>query len=147
MPWNNQPQRTYAERKAARQMCEDAAAAVLARGPIVPPADELARVQWFLETAAWRFARSMPQNPHWYTLRKTWENDDDFVTVVLFIRKYGYVERFPDPVKGWPYITMDIAGFHYWSMGCPIGDKDTYTYWDTILINRKPLPDAYPFTG
>lgn len=139
MAWSNQPRQTYEERKAARQRAEEAAAAIEARGPIDPPSEELARIQWLLETAQWTFARSMPQNPHWYTLRKRWENDDDFVAVVLFIRKYGYVERFPDPVKGWPYIQFNVNGFKYWTMGGPIGEKDTYGYWDTTLINRKPL--------
>src|SRR5262249_45474984 len=131
---------TYAERKASRQRAEAAAAEVLARGLIDPPAEDLARVTWLLTTAAWRFARTYAQtNPPEYTLRRKWENDADFVFVVLFIRRWGYVERFPDPVKGWPYIQFDVGGFKHWTMGCSIGEAGTYTSNDTVLINRKPL--------
>jgi hypothetical protein len=122
---------TYAERKEARRRDEARAQAIVARGPLELPPDELVRVRWLLETAAWIFARTMPKNPHWYTLRRQWENDNDFVFVVQFIRRYGLVERFPDPVKGWPYIYFDLDGFHYWTMG---DELDA-----TTLINRKPL--------
>jgi hypothetical protein len=124
---------TYQERKEDRQRAEEAAAAVLARGPVEPPAEELARVTQLLAAAAFQFARTMPKNPHWYTLRKKWESDEDFVLVVQFIRLYGSVERFPNPDRGWPYIYMDIDGFHYWTMGSPIEQ--------TILINRKPVDE------
>jgi hypothetical protein len=74
----------------------------------------------------------------WYTLRRTWENDGDFVFVVEFLRKYGYVERFPDPVKGWPYIQFNVGEHKYWTMGCPCEPGPYDDKVDTILINRKP---------
>jgi hypothetical protein len=74
----------------------------------------------------------MPENPHWYTLRKTWTDDAAFIEVVEFIRQYGYREKF----KGNRYTVMDIGGYHYWTMGWPIKS--------TILINRKPVADVSP---
>ncbi len=38
----------------------------------------------------WVFAKTMPANPHWYTLRKTWADDGDFVRAVEAIRAHGY---------------------------------------------------------
>jgi hypothetical protein len=119
-----------------------AAAAILARGPSLPPAEDLARVAQLLAAHPWVFARTMADNPHWYTLRKNWVDDDDFVFVVQFIRRWGYVERFPDPKRGWPYILLGVDSFKYWTMGdpCEPGPYNPSGQDCTILINRKPLP-------
>lgn len=66
----------------------------------------------------------MPENPHEYTLRKHWDNDDDFAEAVQLIRDYGYVTKF----KGRKYTQFNVLGHFYWSMGAPIPE--------TILINR-----------
>jgi hypothetical protein len=121
---------SYAERKAARQRAEEAAAVILARGAVVPPEEELARVAELLAGHSWTFAKSMAENPHHYTLRKNWADDAEFIFVVQRIYEWGYVERWPDPVRSWPYICLDVDEFHYWPMGS--GE-------DCILINRKPL--------
>jgi hypothetical protein len=43
----------------------------------------------------WIFARTMPENPHKYTLRREWASDADFVRAVLFIREHAYQNLFP----------------------------------------------------
>ncbi len=113
------------------------------------PADEqravLARLQDLLESQEWRFAKTMASNPHWYTLRNTWANDDDFIWVVEHIRALGYRAKWTSPKSGkstW-YIQIDLGPFFYWSLGWPVGDLS----WGwkrlqaagTILVNRKPL--------
>jgi hypothetical protein len=131
-----------------RREAEAAAKAMAERGPLVPPSEELAKVRALLEGHTWIFARTMADNPHWYTLRWTWEANpllgeapnEDFVWVVKFIRQYGYVERFPDPVKGWPYVMMNIGNFKHWTMGARCEPGPYNRNEDTILINRKPLP-------
>lgn len=81
----------------------------------------------------------MLENPHWYTLRKTWARDEDFVWVVGLIRALGQRRKF----QGHWYTQLDINDHVYWTMGWPIGSLDGG--WDrlskagTILINRKPL--------
>lgn len=48
-----------------------------------------------LEKAKFRFAKtSKDRNPHWYTLKDTWESADDFLWCVKRIRSIGKVERF-----------------------------------------------------
>jgi SAM-dependent methyltransferase len=69
------------------------------------------------------FAKSMPQNPHWYTLRKNW-GTNHFEDVVKFIRDNSYTEHF----HGRPFKMFKLNGYKYWTMGAPLSD--------TILINR-----------
>lgn len=90
----------------------------------------------FLQTASillskrYIFAKTMSSNPHWYTLRKHWENDQDFVNTVQIMRKYGYREKYG---VSW-YTMFNINGMKYWTMGAPIKD--------TTLINRKIIDCA-----
>ncbi len=72
----------------------------------------------------WIFAKTMPQNPHHYMLRKHC-NEDDFVWLVEYIREYGYPNVYWKKV----YTVFDVNDCFYWTMGAPIED--------TILINRK----------
>jgi len=71
-----------------------------------------------------RFAKTMPQNPHWYTLRKNWDDDQAFAEVVQFIRDHSYTEYFYKK----PFKMFLLNGFKYWTMGAPVDQ--------TILINR-----------
>lgn len=95
--------------------------------------DELARLQTLLEAAEWVFAKTMPKNPHHYTLRWTWPSDEDFVWAVVTLRRLGEVERW------WrkDYIVINLNGYKYWTMGAPIGPAPYDRQRDTILINRK----------
>lgn len=88
--------------------------------------EERLRVEHLLLSHAWKFASSAryAKLPHWYTLRRTWDNDDDFVWCVEYIRRVGYQERFIGRV--WTY--LDVRDFQYWTMGSPVPD--------TTLINR-----------
>lgn len=93
---------------------------------MISPAD-LEKLTHLLLAQRWIFARTMPDNPHWYTLRKHWERDADFVWAVETIRRCGYEEI----SRGRPYIVFDLDGMKYWTMGAPVAE--------TILINRKFL--------
>ena len=84
-----------------------------------------------IEKHEWRYAKSMPKYPHWYTLREDW-NDKDFVEFVLFIRKHGYKDYF----WGKEYVKLNINGYQYWTMGCPIHNCSKT---GTILINRAKV--------
>jgi len=56
--------------------------------------DGLERVAQDLAAQKWIFAKTMPENPHEYTLRKLWRSDADFVHAVRFIRAHGYRNLF-----------------------------------------------------
>jgi len=84
----------------------------------------LQRLYTLLKPRQWIFAKTMPQNPHEYTLRKHWEHEDEFCEAVELIRKFGYHAKF----KGRSYIQFNVLDKFYWTMGAPIEE--------TILINR-----------
>jgi len=92
--------------------------------------DGLERMAHDPDAQQWIFAKTMPENPHEYTLRREWPSDADFVRAVLFIREHGYQNLF----EGRWYTQLDIGEHTYWTMGAPVEE--------TILINRKRIaPD------
>lgn len=80
----------------------------------------------FIKGAQWVFAKTMPESPHWYTLRRT-NVTADFERAVMDIRTHGYLRRY----KGYDYTSYDLDGWYYWTMGAPIAE--------TILINRAQI--------
>jgi hypothetical protein len=85
--------------------------------------DDRARIRSFIEKHNWISAKTMPQWPHEYTLRKN-ANEEEFLWFVFFIRERGYAESF----GGQKHIYLDVDGWKYWTMGSPLDD--------TVLINR-----------
>jgi hypothetical protein len=132
-------------------------AAWLNRDPEIVAADLRRLHELLFDQARWKFAHTMSDNPHSYTLRKTWERDEDFVWVVQTIRTIGDREKFPPsgpharwyrvyhadcPRSGTPCI--------FWTMNYDIGTLDwgwgRLNTMGTTLINRKPphLPGDRP---
>ncbi len=74
---------------------------------------------------SWRFAQTMPENPHEYTLRKN-AASAAFVAAVRYIREHGTLEMY----RGRPYKTLYFRDHKFWTMGYPVQE--------TELINRKP---------
>jgi len=81
-----------------------------------------------LERHPYRFATSMPDIPHFYTLRKNWDDDRRFIEVVLAIRAMGVSREWRD-LKAKPY--WEASGWRYWTMGDPVET--------TTLINRERI--------
>ena len=101
---------------------------------------EVERLASLLEHAEFMFARTMPENPHWYTRRQTWASDADFLFAVAAIRRYGHREKYipPGAVRAAYSETVFASGEHfYWSGYLQPAD----TFW----INRKSL--ASPVTA
>lgn len=96
--------------------------------------DGIERVRELLLGATYKYAKSMPRFPHWYTLRETWENDRDFIFVVKFIREHGYQEPFFKK----PLTRFNVDDMKYWTMG------DTLD--NTILINRTFIQNTHRYT-
>lgn len=85
------------------------------------------RAEVLLKYAPFQFAKTMPDNPHFYTLKKKWKGKEEFEALVQFIRDHGTVEIF----RGWPYTCYYAHGYKYWTMGDPVPE--------TTLINRAKL--------
>ena len=83
----------------------------------------------FIETtllnAQWKFAKTMPWNPHHYTLKKTWQNKTLFQNVVYFINDFGKKEEFKKKM----YTVLYLGDYKYWTMH--------HDLTQVILINRK----------
>ncbi len=93
--------------------------------------DTCAELTWLLERHSYRFARTMPGAPHSYTLKKTWDDEDEFVEA---LRKMRAVERIEEFFRGFWYRRFCANGYKYWTMGANL---------DHILINRAI--HAHPF--
>lgn len=82
----------------------------------------------FIEAAksfAWTFAKTMPQDPHWYIVRGKTTDDDNYFAMYRAIRDRG-VWR---PWKGTPQQYLHPGdGFYYWKM--------TDNIKESIIINR-----------
>lgn len=106
-------------------------------------ASDMARLEDLLfNQARWKFASTMPDNPHSYTLRRQWNRDwpsgdVDFQWTVATIRVIAEREKFPPsgPYARW-YTVLHLRGAMFWPMNFPINHADGR--WCTILINRKP---------
>lgn len=81
----------------------------------------------------WIFAKTMPKSPHWYTLRREWQDDGLFNEMVNLIREYGYKEKYG---HSW-YTRIDVNDMKYWTMGAPVAK--------TILINRAAINLHSPY--
>lgn len=82
-----------------------------------------------LEQCNWIFAKTMPNNPHTYTLRKEMEDDQLFLKLVSHIRYFGEIEIF----EGVVYRVFYFNRFRYWEHPCDIKNEDV------DLINRAIL--------
>ena len=81
-------------------------------------------VNSLIQRSRWIFAKTMPENPHYYMLRKECD-DGEFVRFAELIRQYGYRDQY----EGYWYTVLNVYDWYYWTMGAPIEE--------TILINRK----------
>tara|TARA_R100000664_G_C2698958_1_gene100050 strand:+ start:391 stop:663 length:273 start_codon:yes stop_codon:yes gene_type:complete len=85
------------------------------------------KVKALLENASYRFAKTMPKFPHYYTMKDTWNDHYEFEEVVKHIRRYGIKQKFFKTT----FIYLYIDDYKYWTMGAPVNE--------TILINREKL--------
>ena len=71
------------------------------------------RVKELLRKNKFVFAKTMSATPHYYTMKFDWASLKEFNEVVMFIRKYGYTEKFGSKT----YMYLDVDGYKYWTMG------------------------------
>ena len=83
-----------------------------------------AELRKFIQYHKWIFAKSMPDNPHEYTLRANSSSDAMFCRFIMTVRRRGYGKRWYRKT----YQYLDVDGWCYWTMGWPLEE--------TILINR-----------
>ena len=87
----------------------------------------------FITGHDWTFAKTMPQNPHWYVVKEKCRSQVEFERMVIHIRRYGYREKYAGrwyTVFNWQ-TPSETEPYKYWTMGWPLNQ--------TIIINRKPV--------
>ena len=85
-----------------------------------------------LETKPFRYAKTLPGIPHWYTLRKHWDLDE-FHSSVTILRELAEEEVFYYR----NYLVFGANGEKYWTMGAPVEE--------TELINRTTKEYRSPY--
>jgi hypothetical protein len=150
-PKGRRPQQRWIDAAARRAA---ARAAWFGRDPALVAGDLERLHDLLFNRARFKYATTMSENPHSYTLRKTWERDEDFIWVATVIRTIGDREKYPptgtaarwyrvyhatSPRSGTPCL--------FWTMNWPLGDLSwgwaRLNTGGTTLINRKParLPE------
>ena len=94
----------------------------------------------FVAESGWRYAKTMPEIPHQYTVRDLRSPDgrrttamgsDEFEWFVRLIRAEGVMKTWGRRTH--PY--LQVGGWEYWTMGDPVEE--------TTIINRQPVtPEA-----
>lgn len=103
--------------------------------PVINEGDEhasmsVAELHEFVQAHRWTFAKTMPQWPHEYVVRKNVTDDSSFCRFVMTIRRCGNDE----PFFARTHRYLDLGAFKYWTMG--------FTLATTIIINRAPISHA-----
>lgn len=77
-------------------------------------AADLEKVRTYIKSVEWRFAKTMPQWPHFYTIFE-WNPDKaaDYYYFAHLIHKHGTVD--PWGSEKWSYLTID--DYKYWVIG------------------------------
>jgi hypothetical protein len=95
---------------------------------------DLERFRTLVEPREFVFAKTMPEIPHWYTMRRSWAADGSFDEAVALQRRIGYVRSWPPgAARGRKYTYLNLNGFKYWTMGepvaaCPLMNRAAVSY-------------------
>ena len=88
----------------------------------------------FIGRHEWTFAKTMPDNPHEYVVRKKVDSEADFDAFVRFIRENGEARVWGKGRSRRLYLYWQHGGHVYWTMGWPVDE--------TIIINRARVEDS-----
>lgn len=81
----------------------------------------------YLEKMSWNFAKTMPKNPHFWSVRRDFGDNDLYLKIVKHIRCLGEMVNY----GGMVYRVFYYNGWRYWTMPSDIRDEDC------DLINRQ----------
>ena len=96
----------------------------------------------FVEASTWTSAKTMPQIPHQYTLRKNAQRDEEFAAFVEFINTHGYDSKFYSRT----YRYLDLDGWQYWSMGHSVDSISLINRAKTNRPDNPIQPNPTPFS-
>ena len=97
--------------------------------------------QLYIDAVDWRFAKTMSDHPHEYTVR--WNRpdlDEEFYVFATFIRDHGYTEYFYKK----PFVFFNIGEYKFWTYGDPIHKKGVVPdKKNTFILNRAKIDLRY----
>ena len=76
-------------------------------------ANELKWAHVFIAAQQWRFAKTMPQWPHWYIIRREGNRAADFDRLAALIEQFGEDDSWGRETRRY----LRIRKFKYWAMG------------------------------
>ena len=89
-----------------------------------------AHLRGFVDREAWTFAKTWPEWPHEYIVRKR-SDETLFEDLVDYVRAHGRSGRFYERV----IVYYEEAGLVYWTMGAPLAE--------TVIVNRCRTEDTF----
>ena len=102
---------------------------------------ELSYVRKIVAEHRWIFAKTYAAFcPHEYTLRKDWENDDEYRKLITFVWRYGveaYFGKKSEPNRYW----FDHKNGYYYFIFPEDTDDEGNATEEAYLVNRAKITD------
>lgn len=96
-----------------------------------PPREVVEQARDYIANVTWIFAKTMPDNPHWYVVRqRSWSRSKELGRgheALFELIRWCYWLRW---WQGRGYRSIELDGWSYWIIQ------------DGTVINRKPVKDA-----
>jgi hypothetical protein len=86
----------------------------------------------FIAANTWKFAKTMPQTPHYYVVLQHASSEFEYRRFASQIRRAGYAHKFYRTTLKY----LDVDEWCYWTMGWPIDGRPGMTEDATTVINR-----------
>jgi hypothetical protein len=93
-----------------------------------------------LSSKSYKFAKTMPNDPHAYAMFYQFDNRPQFEKVVQFMRDNGVKEHWK---YGKYYIYYYLDGYKYWTMGFDLPTTKLINRAEVIDENYSMLDDKY----
>lgn len=95
-------------------------------------------VNTLLNNSKFKFAKTMPTMPHFYTLKDSWDDKNKFIEVVKYIYANGVIGKFYNSYNKYYYAN----GYKYWCYAKINLSKNDLVYWiDKKKIIEKNIND------
>lgn len=99
---------------------------------------DIGALRAYISAAEWRYAKSMPRWPHFYTMLE-WDlaRADGFGELMRALAEHGYDEWWPEDVEEYAYASprkvryFKLDGWRYWAASTTGGEPD--------MVNRAQV--------
>lgn len=101
--------------------------------------DKIEKLILNLRSAEYKFAKTMPNMPHYYTVGDKWRDRKEFIWTCHAINEFGVLEFYMKKPRKYFY----IDGWRYWIMSdnpddCKILNRERET-----IRSPRPIPEEF----